>query len=426
MHRSALFLTLAAVALGASARLNGDAQASGNILSPSSIAARGLDNIDAHLFEHNFIEATLQRRQVVPDISQVDQVDQLADVTKVADVANLALLAKLTDPTKVADVTKLNRRNDVDAHVHADLQRRRLDLTRVVGARALIKVKLFRRHEDGVNAHVVAKTNLGRRDLKNIVSDVAHQLIDVKLPKRADIKDDLNDLKHKVESLVKLDRRNDVDAHVHADLQRRRLDLSHVVGARALIKVKLFRRHEDGVNAHVVAKTNLGRRDLKNIVSDVAHQLIDVKLPKRADIKDDLNDLKLKVTGLVKLDRRSLTKTTVSRRNAPLIEVADLVSDVTDLQDDAGRVVQKRKRTIEGTRIIPRNSDDDDYYDEDSDYDDGENLSEIETEDMKESKDALAPAAADSKKNSGASSILKNAAGWSLVGAAISSLFLWV
>lgn len=70
--------------------------------------------------------------------------------------------------------------------------------------------------------------------------------------------------------------------------------------------------------------------------------------------------------------------------------------------------------------------DDDDYYDEDSDYDDGENLSEIETEDMKESKDALAPAAADSKKNSGASSILKNAAGWSLVGAAISSLFLWV
>ncbi|KAG0314963.1 hypothetical protein BG000_005358, partial [Podila horticola] len=295
----------------------------------------------------------------------------------------------------------------------------------VVGARALIKVKLFRRHEDGVNAHVVAKTNLGRRDLKNIVSDVAHQLIDVKLPKRADIKDDLNDLKYKVESLVKLDRRNDVDAHVHADLQRRSSHLSHVVGAHALIKVKLFRRHEDGVNAHVVAKTNLGRRDLKNIVSDVAHQLIDVKLPKRADIKDDLNDLKYKVTGLVKLDRRSLTKMTVSRRNAPLIEVADLVSDVTDLQDDAGRVVQKHKRTIEGTRIIPRNSDDDDY-EEDSDYDDGENLSEIETEDMKESKDALAPAAADSKKNSGASSILKNPAGWSLVGAAISSLFLWV
>ncbi|KAG0320155.1 hypothetical protein BG000_003681, partial [Podila horticola] len=119
MHRSALFLTLAAVALGASARLNGDAQASGNILSPSSIAARGLPNIDAHLFEHNFIEATLQRRQAVPDLSQVGQVgqvDQLADVTKVADVANLAQLAKLTDPTKVADVTKLNRRNDVDAH----------------------------------------------------------------------------------------------------------------------------------------------------------------------------------------------------------------------------------------------------------------------------------------------------------------------
>lgn len=389
MHHSALFLTLAAVALGASARLNGDAQAnSGNVLSPPSIAARGLDNINANLFEHNFIEATLERRQAKPDISQVGQV---ADIAIVADVTKLADVTMVADATtlnhrRVIDV-KLRRREDIDADAHVALKRRhqdlqnivddvhklidvklskradinedvnhltakvqelvkldrRLDLNHIVGdTHALINVKLFRGHEE-VNAHAHAKVNLNRRgDLENIVGD-ARKLIDVKLFKRADINEDVNDLKNKIDSLVKLDRRDE---------------------AHKLIDVKLLRRHGE-VDAHVRGKANLNRRaDLENIVGD-AHKLIDVKLLKRADVKDELYDLRAKVDDLAKLDRRSLNIGAVVQVRHPItvtlghlgvsgIDVAATLDSET-IPSGEGRIV-KRKRSIVGTRITPRSS----------------------------------------------------------------------
>lgn len=374
MHRSALFLTLATVALGASARLNGDAQAnSGNILSPPSIAARSLGNIDVHLFEHNFIEATLERRQAMPDISQVGRT---ADIAAVADVT------KLSDATKVADATKLNRRRvidvklrrredvDADAHAHVALKRRRrdleniiddahklidvelrkraditedvnhlkanvqelveldrrLDLDPIVGnTHALINVELFRRHEQ-VDAVAVANVDLNlRSDLESIVGD-AHKIIDVKLRKRADINKDV-DLKNEIDSLVQLDRRD---------------------GAHKLIDVKLLRRHEE-VDAH--AKVNLERRqDPENIVGG-AHRLIDVKLRKRGDIKGNLNDLRVNVDELVNLDRRDLNIGAVVQMHYPITVTLGRGVDISE----EDRVV-KRKRSIEGTRITPRNS----------------------------------------------------------------------
>ncbi|KAF9202471.1 hypothetical protein BGZ59_002146 [Podila verticillata] len=472
MYRSALFLTLAAVALGASARLNGDAQANpGNLLSPPSIAARSLDNIDVHLFERNFIEATQERRRAMPDFSQVGQIADIdvAGLSKFADASKLTDETKLADDTKVADVAKvadasklnrrkvidvkLRRREDVDAHAHAnvalkrrrqDLENivhdadklidvkllkradinedvnhmkakvqelvkldRRLDLGNIVGnTHALIDVKLFRRHEE---VDAVAKAALNRRsDLENIVGD-AHKLIDEKLRKRADINEDVDNLKNKIDSLVKLDRRD---------------------GAHKLIDVKLLRRHEQ-VDAHAHFDVNLERRhDLENIVGD-AHKLIDVRLLKRGDIKDDLNDLKAKVDELVQLDRRGLNIGAVVQMRQPItvtlgrgldVNTAKLVSE-----SEEGRLV-KRKRVIKGTRIIPRSNEED--YDDDNDNDnyedDGENLSEdVETQDMrdnedikdnedtKDNKDDLS--AADSKKNSGASAL--KSTGLSLVGA---------
>ncbi|KAG0344869.1 hypothetical protein BG005_001629 [Podila minutissima] len=360
MHRSVLFLTLAAVALGAPARLNSNSQASsGNILSPPSIAARGLDNIDTHLFERNFIEATLERRHM-PDLSQVGQFAQLADPTKLADVtkfagapqtegasqvadaSKLVDVIKLADVAKLADVTKLNRRKVIEVK----LRRRNMDVNDVT--RKLIGVKLF-----------------GRRSMD--VNDVTRKLIGVKLFGRRSM--DVNDVTHK------------------------------------LIGAKLFGRHEEADNAHAVAKRDLQRhQDLMNIVSD-ASRVISDKLRKRADISDNLDNLGAKVNDLM---------------------ADSLVSGMAIPQSvDAGRAVQKRKRTIEGTRITPRNSEDydDDFYD-----DDGEFLAEsgeIEAQDKKENKSALAPAAADTMTHSGTSSISKNA-GLSLVGVAISSLFLLV
>ncbi|KAF9325964.1 hypothetical protein BG006_010569 [Podila minutissima] len=368
MHRSTLFLTLAAIALGAPARLNSNSQASsGNILSPPSIAARGLDNIDTHLFERNFIEATLERRQM-PDLPQVGQVAQLADTTKLADVTKFAGVpqtegaSQVADVSKLADATKLNRRE-------------------------VIEVKLRRRNVDD-HARTHAGLLRRRRNLENIVSDT-HKMINVKLSKRADIKGTFENFKTKVNDLVKLDRRS-MDVN----------DVTH-----KLIGVKLFGRHEEAVNAHAIAKRDLQRhQDLVNIVSDASRVSSD-KLRKRADISDDLDSLRAKVNDLM---------------------ADSLVSGMAIPQSiDAGRAVQKRKRTIEGTRIIPRNSEDydDDFYDDDSEF--LAESGEFETQDKKENKSALAPAAADTKTHSGASSISKNA-GLSLVGVAISSLFLLV
>ncbi|KAF9295693.1 hypothetical protein BGZ74_010685 [Mortierella antarctica] len=340
MHRSVLFLTLAAVALGAPARLNSNSQASsGNILSPPSIAARGLDNIDTHLFERNFIEATLERRHM-PDLSQVGQFAQLADPTKLADVTKFAGAPQTEGASQVADASKL-----VDVIKLADVAKL-ADVTKL-NRRKVIEVKLRRRSMD--------------------VNDVTRKLIGVKLFGRRS--KDVNDVTHK------------------------------------LIGVKLFGRHEEADNAHAVAKRDLQRhQDLMNIVSD-ASRVISDKLRKRADISDNLDNLRAKVNDLM---------------------ADSLVSGMAIPQSvDAGRAVQKRKRTIEGTRITPRNSEDydDDFYD-----DDGEFLAEsgeIEAQDMKENKGAPAPAAADTMTHSGTSSISKNA-GLSLVGVAISSLFLLV
>ncbi|KAK3819236.1 MAG: hypothetical protein JOS17DRAFT_794138 [Linnemannia elongata] len=408
MHQSALFLALATVALGASAKVNTNTDihtnpdsttATVNLLNPPALAAR---NVDINVLHNVDADSSIVRHPITVELGRRSDVN--ADLLKddrpvevnVAKRLNLNVGAT-SQEHKLINVD-LNRRH-IDAN--ADLlkednpvnvnvaKRLNLNVDTTPQEHKLINVDLNRRLDANTNTQTTSTVNLARGRMPTAL-EVSRRNLNTNL--------DINTLLAKEHKLINVDlgKRFDlkIDSTVHTQIN------TNDNGEQKLINVDLGKRLDLDIGTTVHTNTH----------TNVEHKLINVNLGKR--------DLQMS-TGYV-LDT---TKVDANGQGTVVASKRDLNVNV--------------KSEYQHLAAHHKNDNDDDWEDNEEDEDD-QTLNETESvanNKEAEKKKEASPSSDDKKRDSASSSTTgqkKNAAsranaftGLSIVGLVIGSALLW-
>ncbi|KAF9910061.1 hypothetical protein EC991_007392 [Linnemannia zychae] len=246
MHQSALFFTLATVALGASASVTADV----NLLNPGTLAAHTL-NINVHANDDANVksESSIVRHPITVELGKI-----------------------LTANANVATQEK----NLVDAHVT-----KRLDLNIGANTQAgskLINVNLS--HRPDVNTELLKDdkpVDVTTPNLASVNMNTAHtqdnKLVNLDVNRHLDVK---ADVATKGEKLVDAHVAKRLDLHIGADTQGHKL-INVDLNPRAIVDAEVVNQEKKLVDAHVAK-----RLDLHIGANTQGHKLINVDLNPRA------------------------------------------------------------------------------------------------------------------------------------------------
>lgn len=312
MHQSALFLTLATVALGASTKVNTNADihtntdsttATVNLMNPPALAAR---NVEINVLHHVDTDSSIVRHPITVELGRRSDVN--ADLLKEDKPIDIKVMKRLNLDVgstqkghKLVDVD-LNRRSDVtadlvkeDKPINVNVSKRlNLNVDTTPQEHKLINVDLNCRHLD-VNADLLKEdkpvdVNVAKRLNLNVdaTPQQEHRLINVHLNRRhLDVNTDLLNKDKPVGVNVAKRLTLNLDTTTHETTQK-------------LINVDLNRRLDANINTNTNTQTTstvylarsrmptaleVSRRNLDiNTLLAKEHKLITVDLGKRLDL----------------------------------------------------------------------------------------------------------------------------------------------